>query len=114
MKSPVKLKVCFVAAILFLISLFGCSDSSVENAENAWKELVRTFDPIGKTKDETVAWLIRNGEGVTRSPDSLSSILESIEASGLVCSHWHILFSAKLDKKEIVVSYQIKTLGTCL
>ena len=106
-----KLVVLFLA--LFLMSACS-SNESVKVREQAWREKVEMFQPIGKNQAELFEWQKTNNVPLNSFPNNSSIILETIEGNGLVCSRWHVFLSTKLDSTEKIKSYAVKSAGTCL
>ncbi len=104
-----------VVLFLALFSMSACSSNeSVKVREQAWREKVEMFQPIGKNQTELFEWQKINNVPLNSFPNKSGIILETIKGDGLVCSRWHVFLSTELDSTDRIENYAVKSAGVCL
>lgn len=109
-----KLLVVVFFSIPFLLVSSCAPNGKVTAREQAWKQKLEEFKPIGKTTTELIEWENKNHIPLNSYPDKNGTILETIEGDGFICTRWNIYLSIESNTNRVIMAYSVNSKGRCL
>lgn len=109
-----KLGLCLFFAIQILLLSACAPNDKVKAREQAWKQKLEQFNPIGKKATELLEWQNKNNIPLNSYPDKHGTILETLDGDGFICTRWNIYLKTEINSNKIVTAYSVKSVGRCL